>query len=103
MVGLTVLNELVWIAAAGGVGCREGGCWWVQAGANVDAPVPAYLLIFLVLPVSSAPRRPTRSTPYSPHTARRVDQGRELRRGGLAGRGELGSGGLGSAVRRAAR
>jgi hypothetical protein len=57
----TVIHELVrkpwlvWIASAGGVGSREGGCWWVQAGANVDAPAPAYLLIFLVLPVSCDP------------------------------------------------
>ena len=61
MVVPTVLHELVrkpwlvWIASAGGVRSREGGCWWVQAGANVDAPAPAYLLIFLVLSVSCDP------------------------------------------------
>ena len=87
MVVPTVLHELVrkpwlvWIAIAGGVGCQEGGWWWVQAGANVCAPVPAYLLVFLVLPVSSNPQPPTRSTPHSPHLARRVDQARELKGG----------------------
>ena len=45
-------------------------------------PAPAYLLVFLVLPVSYDPHRPTRSTLHSPHLARRVDQARELRRGG---------------------
>ena len=80
MVVPTVIHELVrkpwlvWIASAGGVGSREGGCWWVQAGANVDAPAPAYLLIFLVLPVSCDPHRPTRSKRHSPHLARRADK-----------------------------
>ena len=79
MVVPTVLHELVrkpwlvWIAIAGGVGCQEGGWWWVQAGTNVDAPVPAYLLVFLVLPISSDPHRATRSTPHPSIMHGRVD------------------------------
>ena len=40
-----------------------------------------HLLVYLVRLVSFNLHRPTRSTPLSPHLARRVDQARELWRG----------------------
>ena len=61
------------------------GGFGAGAGTNVDAPVPAYLLVFLVLPVSSDPYRPlappqvdtTLTAPYtaSPASARAAEGG----------------------------